>query len=384
MKPATYLTNLTPLRGIAALITVIFHCGLMIGPLVNREQSLIMSRLYLMVDFFFILSGFIMLHVYGQGFSEKITTTAFKRFTIARFARVYPLHFFTLVYTIILFSVTASLGIPSVPVLQVENNGYSIITNLLLLQSMNLHHWFSWVHASWSISTEWWMYMLFPFLVRPFMQLSSAGRGAVAFLCFVGYVGIMYLIIPLVTNPPEIPFVHIDPSSMTINLGYQYGILRCFFGFVLGMMMYLGYQESWGKSWLANGYTLLGLTLGLGICLHFGVADVFTVIFFPLILLSAAYGSAGMNAFLGSKPLQRLGDWSFSIYLTHQPLMYTIGAIMAYRSMGTAASGPPPPSDISTNWLMTSAVIGLALIISYLTYSFVEKPARHWINSKAR
>jgi peptidoglycan/LPS O-acetylase OafA/YrhL len=71
MKPATYLTNLTPLRGIAALITVIFHCGLMIGPLVNREQSLIMSRLYLMVDFFFILSGFIMLHVYGQGFSEK-------------------------------------------------------------------------------------------------------------------------------------------------------------------------------------------------------------------------------------------------------------------------------------------------------------------------
>ena len=128
MKPVTYFSNLTPLRGIAALLTVIFHVSLMAGPLAFNTQ--VLHRMYLMVDFFFVLSGFIMCHVYGELFSEKVTMPAFKKFTIARFARVYPLHFVTLLYTIILFSVTAKLGIPKVPVLQIENSGYSIFTKL--------------------------------------------------------------------------------------------------------------------------------------------------------------------------------------------------------------------------------------------------------------
>ncbi|MEI6410138.1 MAG: acyltransferase [Bacteroidota bacterium] len=388
MKTIAYLSNLTPVRGIAALLTVIFHVDLMIGGgggmLLKLKDSMLINRMYLMVDLFFILSGFIMLHVYGAGFSDKVTGAAFKRFTIARFARVYPLHFVTLMYCIILFTVSASLGIPSVPVLQIENSGYSILTNLFLLQSMNFHNWFSWVHASWSISTEWWMYMIFPFLVGPFLRLNNIGKAVVAFLCFVGYVGIIFYIVPIVTTPPEIPFVKTNPADMTINVSYQYGILRCFFGFVLGMMMYQGYQQEWGKTWLANGYAILVSVLGLMLCLHFAVPDVFTIIFFPFILLSAAYGSPRINAFLASKPLQKLGDWSFSIYLTHQPLLFTIGSIMAYRSLGAAApAGPPPQPDMITGWIICFVFIGLTLLVSAMTYRFVEVPARRWINKKA-
>jgi peptidoglycan/LPS O-acetylase OafA/YrhL len=388
MKTTPYLSNLTPVRGIAALLTVIFHVDLVLGGgggmLLKMRDSMLIHRLYLMVDLFFILSGFIMLHVYGQGFSDKVTGVAFKRFTIARFARVYPLHFVTLMYCIILFTVSSSLGIPKVPVLQIENSGYSILTNLLLLQSMNFHNWFSWVHASWSISTEWWMYMIFPFLVGPFLRLNHIGKAVIAFLCFVGYVGIIFYIVPMVMIPPEIPFVKTDPSDMTINVSYQYGILRCFFGFVLGMMMYQGYQQEWGKTWLANGYMIVALVLGLMLCLHFAVPDVFTVIFFPFILLAAAYGSPRINAFFASKPLQKLGDWSFSIYLTHQPLLYTYGSIMAYRSLGVVApAGPPPKPDIITGWIMCLVFIGLTLLVSGLTYRFLEVPARRWINKKA-
>ncbi len=72
----TYLSNLTPLRGIAALLTVVFHVDLMIGVggnmLIKLKDSPILTRMYLMVDFFFILSGFIMLHVYGKWFAEKV------------------------------------------------------------------------------------------------------------------------------------------------------------------------------------------------------------------------------------------------------------------------------------------------------------------------
>jgi peptidoglycan/LPS O-acetylase OafA/YrhL len=92
------------------------------------------------------------------------------------------------------------MKIPSNDIMQVDNNAYSIITNLFLIHSMNLHSWFTWVHASWSISTEWWAYMLFPFLVKPFSQLGAAGKIAVAVLCFVGYFGIAYYVTPTVGN----------------------------------------------------------------------------------------------------------------------------------------------------------------------------------------
>lgn len=390
-KSTSYLSNLTPLRGIAALITVIFHVDLFLsngaGALVHPQDSLILTRMYLMVDFFFILSGFIMLHVYGKWFADKVSASEFKRFTIARFARVYPLHFATLVYMIILYSTFHWLGVPKNPILEVENHPYSIVTNLLLLQSMNLHHWFSWVHAAWSISTEWWMYMIFPFLVIPFSRLKSVGQAVVALACFGGYVSIMFYFIKLVTLPKELSFLGSGEAPFTgsINVAFQYGFLRCLFGFVLGMMLYKGYQQAWGKAWLANGYTLVIATLGLFLCAHFAVADACTVSFFPFILLSAAYGSPRINALFSTKPMQRLGDWSFSIYLVHQPLMITILSILAYlhpADPSAAPAGPPPVPGVLMSWVICIAFIALTLFISYLTYRFWEVPARVTINKR--
>lgn len=200
-----------------------------------------------MVDFFFILSGFIMCHVYNKWFMDTVTTKQFKQFTIARFARVYPLHFVTLVYTTLLFFVSAKLGIAKAPILQIADTDYCIFTNILLLHSMNLHNWFSWNHASWSISTEWWAYMVFPSLVKPFMRLNPIDILTAIKVCFIGYLSITFLLIPLVTFPPEIPFVKIDPAKVSINVAYQFGFLRCLCGFVLGMAMYQGYKAGWAK-----------------------------------------------------------------------------------------------------------------------------------------
>lgn len=383
----TYLSNLTPIRGIAALLTVIFHVDLMMGNggdmLLKFSDSLLINRLYLMVDLFFVLSGFVMLHVYGLWFSLSVDRVGFKRFTIARFARVYPLHLAMLLLTAAIFGISSWLGILEIPIIQTENSVYSFTTNLLLLQSMNLHQWFSWNHASWSISTEWWMYMLFPFLVRPFISLKPLGRVAIVVGCFVGYACITQFILPLVSYPATLPFLKYNPTDNSVNVAYQYGFLRCLFGFVLGMMMYQGYREGWGKSWLANGYTLLLLTLGLGICMHYGIPDVFTITFLPLILLSAAYGSQRINALFVTKPLQRLGDLSFSIYLVHQPLMFAIGNIVTYQTLGQPIKGGEPPKpDMLTGWLMCLAFIALTLLVASLTYRFIELPARKALNAR--
>jgi len=379
VKSATYLSNLTPLRGIAAILTVIFHEDLFLGgALVPVKYSSLLTHMYLMVDFFFILSGFILCHVYGKYFAESVSRKEFKKFSIARFARVYPLHFVTLSYLVLFYFVAAKMGIPSNSILQVDNSGYSILTNIFLLQSMNLHSWFTWVHASWSISTEWWAYMLFPFLVKPFSQLGNSGKLVAAILCFAGYFGIAYYVTPTVGNPFGWPN---DTSRTSINISYQWGYLRCLCGFILGMVMYYGYKEEWAKKILGNGYTMVLLGAGVFLTMHFFVTDLLVVSFFPFILLSGAYGSKNIDRFFALTPLQRIGDWSFSIYLVHQPIIITSVYLFSYFNPAAAQSTAPP--ELIPAWTISIIFIGIILFFSWLTYRFWELPARQWINAKA-
>jgi peptidoglycan/LPS O-acetylase OafA/YrhL len=311
-----------------------------------------------------------------------VSKTAFKKFTIARFSRVYPLHFITLIFTIFILFCFGRLGVPKNDILQVDNNLYSVITNLLLLHSMNFHNWFTWVHASWSISTEWWAYMLFPFLVAPFFKLKSRGRLLVCLLCFAGYFGIMYFIIPILTAPKELSFITFHRSDWSINVAYQYGFIRCLCGFILGMMMHHAFTDQWGKKILGNGWTMALLAISAFTCMHFNLPDIITVLFFPFLLLSGAYGSESINNVFSARPLQRLGDWSFSIYLVHQPILILIFYTLSYLNPQTDA-GPPPVPALWIAWGIALVIIPLVLFVSYLTYTFIENPARRWLNSKA-
>ncbi len=328
-----------------------------------------------------------MCHVYGNKFFNEVNRSSFKKFTIARFARVYPLHLLTLSYCIALFFIAARLGIPKIPVLQIDNNTYSIVTNLLLLHSMNFHNWFTWDHASWSISTEWWAYMIFPFLVAPFQKLHKSSKAIVALICVAGYWCIAFFIVPLVTVPKEIAFVKVDPAQLSINVAYQYGYLRCLCGFILGMVVYEAYKLNWLKNIFSNGYILLCLFLLVLLCMHFNLPDFITIIFFPFILLCGAFGSSGIDKLFSTTALQKLGDWSFSIYLTHQPLLFTIIAALTYLNPtdpNKASLGPPPKPGMFTAWFICLGFISLVLLVSHLTYKFFEVPVRNWINQKAK
>src|ERR1700712_4867818 len=82
-----FITNLTPIRGIAAILVVIFHFEIVLVLFLPREISRLFSKCYLMVDLFFIMSGFIIYHVYGEFFRREIQMTAFNKYIRARFAR---------------------------------------------------------------------------------------------------------------------------------------------------------------------------------------------------------------------------------------------------------------------------------------------------------
>ena len=229
--------------------------------------------------------------------------------------------------------------------------------------------------------------MLFPFLVAPFSRLNSVGKIIITALCIVGYLTIMFYLVPRVTIPPALTAIFGGQGGPqagdSLNVSFQFGYVRCLCGFILGMMIYQGYKTDWGKNLLGNGYTMIALALCSFVCMRFALPDVFAVAFFPFILLSGAYGSVGINKFFGNTALQRLGDWSFSLYLVHQPLLYTIDKVMAYLHPINPANppmGPPPKPDMLTGWIICLGIVGLALFISYLTFVFIERPARKWIN----
>ena len=93
-----YLTTLTPLRGIAALLVVVFHSNLDLVPFAPALPGHLVENGWLWVDFFFALSGFIIAYVYGSSFRGAVSGSDYKKYIGARFARVYPLHLFTLVW----------------------------------------------------------------------------------------------------------------------------------------------------------------------------------------------------------------------------------------------------------------------------------------------
>ena len=88
-----------------------------------------------------------------------------REFVVRRLARIYPLHIVTLVAMLMLRFARlglVALGVLAVVPVQTEvNTGYSFFLNVLLLHSMGLLDHLSWNGPSWSISTEFYTYLLF-------------------------------------------------------------------------------------------------------------------------------------------------------------------------------------------------------------------------------
>ncbi|MGH7250096.1 MAG: acyltransferase family protein, partial [Minisyncoccia bacterium] len=157
---------LTTLRAIGALCVVQYHAWLFVYP--AWPESWVFHGIELWPDYFFALSGFILMHVYGS--------TLFLRkdgpynYFVHRVARIYPLHIFVLAILIIFEALrwTLSLWYP-------DSNGnffsgntspMYIFTNLLLVQAWGIQHTNSWNVPAWSVSAEFACYLIFPLLVR--------------------------------------------------------------------------------------------------------------------------------------------------------------------------------------------------------------------------
>jgi peptidoglycan/LPS O-acetylase OafA/YrhL len=368
-----YLPSLTALRGIAALLVAVFHFEMAAARFVPAEQSMFFEKCYLMVDLFFIMSGFIMMHVYSKDFLRKIEGRSLKNFLVARFARVYPLHLFSLLLLVIIVRWITDWGNPPI----VFEQPSDILPNVFLLQSFGVMKIYSWNIPSWSISAEAAAYLLFPLLVLALGKNKPVFVVVLTALVVIAYYSIMF-VLPRV-NPlhPEIPVPH------NLNTTFDYGFIRGIAGFTAGMLVYLAYGLPVIRKTFSSDLASVLIIVAVVLSMHFALNDGLTAFLFSALVLSFTANTGVIARVCRGKVLQFLGDISYSIYLMQiflqEPFSHGI------QLPGTIGLGRGKQNiEFFSGLGYCLFYVILLILISYVTYTWVEQPSRRLINRMFR
>lgn len=360
MRDTRYLSGLTPLRGIAAWWVVIFHYEATFGLLLPLRSSMLLRNGYLMVDLFFMLSGFVMQHSYGAQFREGLQRQALLRFAQARFARIYPLHLATLL-VLVVWQAAQWLRSPELA-FQGDFLPAGIPGNLLLVQALGVYSRLTWNYPAWSISAEWYVYGVFPVLAWGFARLPLRWRLLLAGAAVLaGYV-------LLAGQHPE----------GVLDLSYRLGFWRALAGFGAGMLIYAGYAAGLGAGWLRRDWSLGAAAGSLLVLLHLDVPDAAVMPGFAWLVWSAAANEGRLGRWLGGRGWQWLGDLSYSVYMWQYPWA------LALMGLGLLEFAPPDlaAGTADGSWPGLLGFAGGLLLLSQLSYRYLELPLRNWLKPK--
>ncbi|MFT5677122.1 MAG: peptidoglycan/LPS O-acetylase OafA/YrhL [Paraglaciecola sp.] len=353
MKNKIIFENLTGYRGVAALWVVAFHLTDHIQYHVPLWLTQFLQQGYLAVDFFFVLSGFVIALNYFDRLANNFSKAQLFDFMIKRIARIYPLH---------LLIWLAYLSIPLAYILMDKDfsgigrydlEGY--LLGLVLMNNWGFLGGLVWNVPAWSISTEFGAYLLFPLLVI-ILRLNRAwfiAFGLIIFCCLS--------IFALYDN--------LNIPSLGENIG-KIGLWRCLFEFTMGTGIYLLYRqcstiiEVWRVWIISFGVALLLLT--------FFFTDVADYIYAPVGMAAILVGSLNRqaaNSIFARGILKWLGDISYSVYLSHY-------FIKDWMKLTLLEEGVTPLWWIGLYFAVT-------LLVSHLLFKYYEIPAKNWVLNKA-
>jgi peptidoglycan/LPS O-acetylase OafA/YrhL len=352
-------------RGICAVAVVLFHTQI----LLSFSELSFFRHADLFVEFFFVLSGFVMFHAYGTRDFDK---DALKRFVISRTFRLYPLHLLMLLVFICLeFGKRWA-----------EHHGFSfndasftgktapgeILANALLLQSwIGDFNSLSFNTPAWSISVEYYLYMLLGLVL---LLMPRYGGQVLALATLVSFVAL---------------FVELDVIKPFIWRGAS-----CFFAGALTYRLYQRLEPLMARVGDRPFFTGLELLCLLVVYLtlthaipHQGIV---ASLLFCLVVLVFAAERGAISQLLQKPGFARLGELSFSIYLTHAAVIFafTSAAVVVSKLTGNAYTLilQQPDSEQIMRYISTGSVLvdnlltllelGMVLAVSSLTYHFVE------------
>lgn len=358
------LRLLTALRAFAAMLVVLFHFGARAAP-GSPLHTAIVERGQLGVDIFFVLSGFILAHVYlGRLAAGRF---AFGEFLAARIARLYPMH-------LAMLAAAAAIGWlamrhgqplaiygPPMGLDPVTGGGWAwhLAANLVLVQAWGMLNGYYFNDVSWSISAEAAAYLLFPMI--GVLALAFGNRAWLRLLAALA----LYACAQVAA---EVAF-----GAGLGELTWNFGALRILPEFALGVAFYgLGttHRPPTGVlGWLAPATiatVMLAMTLGAPV-------EVMPPLFGAVILMLANCERDGLvpPARLLA-PTVYLGEISYSTYMLHL-LLGTAALNTAARLLGRDGQSLPTVAIAGT--------VAIVLLASAVSYHLVELPGRHLLRT---
>ena len=346
-------------RGIAACLVALHHLALSLNS--HLDELGLIANGYLFVDFFFVLSGFVIAANYEKRLAEGFSAW---RFALLRFGRVYPLHLAVLVALILLrLAHSASgLGAPS-PFQAPRWSADTILANLLLVHSLHLFDFTPWNGPSWSISTEFYTYLLFAAAVAlsrrriVLLLLPVAVASALALWMLVGSIGTTF----------------------------DWGLIRCILGFSAGVMTWHAYRAAWLRG--GTVLELICIVLIVAFVCHAGNTPLSLAApaVFALAVLAFAAEAGAVSRLVRAPALLWLGERSYSIYMVHALVLWLLAdCVKLLRLVGIELiAGAESASELWQNDVLYLVYIVLVLGVAALTYRTIEVPARAWIRRLA-
>ncbi len=339
--------NLDGLRLIASVGIVLFHYNIYLSQ-VFPATGPFTRQFPLFVDLFFVISGIVIAMVYGGRLN---TGRRYANFLSLRLARLYPLHFATLMFYVVIGCFVLA---DAAQVINPERYNFDdLVPNLLLIHAWGFGEGFSFNYVSWSVSAEFFCYLVFPVLL--WVIQGSVVWGAVA-------VALISLFATLVTFASLEAFAQPPEYNATF-------VLRAVVGFSFGVYTYL-HRAVWVRFVSDRAIRVLG-NAAFFVMVAVLMSDLPEAVSHVLVALAVfacfVADEKGVALVPAWKGFSGLSELTYSTYMLH-----TVVATPVVSFIFPHLFGPSPASVVAS---LIAALFG-TYVLSVLTYRFLEDPAR--------